>query len=168
MHRAPGKPVAPHRRAPALEAETASWDPRKPDEAGRPTGNPRGPSFSAEGVAHTGSYTGRLPCCGATTGVLKYGGGGHPMEPGKRPRPGTERTEGGNISTQRDSRRKRKRLPAYWPPLTWPPGHYSQGSTPKWRARWCRAFLTHWKVNLKVGTTTPTAHRMWHPLFRSV
>ena len=51
------------------------------------------------------------------------------MEPGKKPRPGTERTEGGNISTQRDSRRKRKRLPVYWPPLTWPPGQISQGST---------------------------------------
>ena len=69
-------------------------------------------------------------CCGATTGVLKYGGGDYPMEPGRKPRPGTERTEGGYIGTQRDSRRKRKRLPAYWPPLTWPPGHHSQGSTP--------------------------------------
>ena len=85
------------------------------------------------------------------------------MEPGKKPRPGTERTEGGYNNTQRDSRRKRKRLPAYWPSLTWPPGHHSQGSTPKGRARWRRAFLNHWEVNLKVGTTTPKAPQVVAP-----
>ena len=52
------------------------------------------------------------------------------MDPGKSPRPGTERTEGGYTSTQRDIRREQKRLPAYWPPLTWPPGHQSQSYDP--------------------------------------